>query len=112
MTRMLVFACALFVAAGIALADDAPAKKKGDRPKPTPEQVFKKLDTNSDGYLSEAEFIAKKKDQDKAKEMFAKRDKNKDGKICIVEFSPAKKDGAKGEGKKKQKQEQKAPEQK
>jgi hypothetical protein len=65
---------------------------KADKPKPTPEEVFKKLDANSDGSITEAEFVGKKEGDKaaKAKEVFAKRDTNKDGKITLEEFTAKK----------------------
>lgn len=62
---------------------------KADKPKPTPEEQFKRLDANSDGSITEAEFVGKKEGEKatKAKEAFAKRDTNKDGKITLEEYT-------------------------
>ena len=64
-----------------------------DKPKPSPEEVFKKLDTNADGKLSEDEFVGKKTGEkaDKAKEQFKKKDKDGDGFLSLEEFMPKKK---------------------
>ena len=57
------------------------------KPKRTPAQVFKKKDTDRDGFLSKAEFTAKAKDAAKAETAFNKRDKNSDGKLTLAEFA-------------------------
>ena len=70
--------------------------KKGEakRAHASPEEVFKKKDTNGDGTVSLEEFRAL------AEAMFKKKDKDGDGKITKEEFSPAPK--AKGKKKKNQ----------
>ena len=50
-------------------------------PKPSMEKMITKLDTNKDGVVDEAEFIAQ------AKAKFVKKDLNKDGKIDKEEFA-------------------------
>ncbi len=68
-------------------------KKKG-----TPEETFKKLDTNGDSKLSVEEFVGKKKGAaaEKAKAAFAKKDKDSDGSLTLEEFKgKAKKKAAK-----------------
>ena len=70
-------------AAGTAKPAD-PAK-----PKPDPEKVFKKLDTDGDGSISLEEFKASprgQKDPAKAEEFFKKKDKDGDGKLSLEEF--------------------------
>ncbi len=59
-----------------------------DKPKPTPEEAFKKLDSNGDGKLSIDEFVGKRTGEkaDKAKTLFPKLDKNSDGSIDLEEF--------------------------
>ncbi len=74
--------------AGLMLTSVASAKNK---------KSFAELDTNKDGKLSEAEFIAGAKKPEKAKQKFKKRDKNGDGFLSPKEFSHKKK----GKGKKK-----------
>ncbi len=49
---------------------------RGDRKPPPIEEIFKKLETNSDGSLS-------------AEEILAPLDENKDGTVCIKEFAAA-----------------------
>jgi len=62
----------------------------------TPEQIFNKRDANHDGFLSKAEFMAKKKDPAKAEKAFARKDTNGDGKLSLAEFTAKGKKGHKG----------------
>ena len=64
-------------------AADEKKKKKGD-----PEAVFKKMDKDKDGSVSEEEFVGKREGEkaDKAKTQFKKLDKNSDGKLSLDEF--------------------------
>lgn len=92
---------ALALGATLAMADDKPAAPatpaapaapaaKGDKPKRDPAEMFKKLDTNSDGKISLDEFKAGpigKKDPAKAEEIFKKKDKDGDGFLSLEEFS-------------------------
>lgn len=82
-------AAALTLAAAVYAADDAKANR-----------AFSKADSNGDGKVSEAEFLAAQKDKSdeaktKAKTAFARRDKNKDGALSAEEFKVA---GKKGTG--------------
>ena len=107
---MLAFAVALSVAAGGALAADAPKKKEGKK-RPSAEQIFKKLDGDKDGKLTVAELVKSKriKDEAKAKQVLARMDEDKDGSVSLEEFSKAlakrhahhKKGGCKKKGEKK-----------
>lgn len=114
---VLVFTLAAFVAVTGAFAADAPKKKEGHK-RPSPEQIFKKLDGDQDGKLTAAELAKSKRfdgDQAKAEQAIARMDTNKDGSVCIVEFTKAlekrhaehgKKDGPKkGPGKRGEKKE-------
>ncbi len=82
-------------------AEDKPGKPPGapgakpDKPKMSPEEAFKKMDSNADGKVNLEEFKASprwKKEPAKADEMFKKRDKDADGNITLEEFTakPAK----------------------
>jgi hypothetical protein len=87
----------LLTVAAIALGVAAPsfaADKKADKPKADPAEAFKKMDKDSDGSLTEAEFVGNKTGEqaDKAKTAFGRRDKNKDGKLSLEEYAPKKKD--------------------
>ena len=64
----------------------------GEKGKHDPEEAFKNLDTNKDGFLSKEEFLAgprAKKDPAKAEEHFKAMDKNGDGKVSLEEFKAA-----------------------
>lgn len=64
-----------------------------DKPKPTPEETFKKMDKNSDSKLSLEEFIGKRTAEkaDAAKKAFARLDKNSDGSLDLEEFKAPRK---------------------
>lgn len=59
-----------------------------DKPKPTPEETFKKLDKDSDGKVSLAEYKGKKEGEkaEKAEARFKKLDKDNDGSLTLEEF--------------------------
>ncbi len=83
----------------IAADGDAPKKPEGDKGKPkmNPEELLKKLDTDKDGKVSKAEWLASpqaKKDEAKATERFGKFDKNSDGFLNLEELTPKKKKDA------------------
>ena len=70
------------------------ATKGAEKPKQEPAEVFKKLDTNSDGKVSAEEWNASakaKKDPAKAAATFAQRDKDGDKSLTLEEFSGGKK---------------------
>jgi Ca2+-binding EF-hand superfamily protein len=78
---------------------DAPKKPEGDKGKPkmSPEDLLKKLDTDKDGKISKEEWMASpqaKKDEAKATERFTRMDKNSDGFITLEEQTPKKKKDA------------------
>lgn len=56
----------------------------------TPEEIFKKKDSNKDGKLTHAEFMVGEKDMAKAKAEFTAKDKNGDGFLSFSEFVGAK----------------------
>jgi hypothetical protein len=95
-TSMKVIATILAVLAMGIFSVNAQAPK-GEKPRMTPEEAFKKRDTNSDGKIDKAEFT-KTKDATKSEglgKMFDAKDKNKDGSLDLEEF----KAGGKGKGK-------------
>jgi hypothetical protein len=77
-----------------AAPSDTPKKQKpakGDRQKANATQLFKKLDTNTDGHLTLEEFKSGPKGQKnpaKAEEFYKKADKDSDGKLTLEEFRP------------------------
>ena len=93
MKKVIVSLCAIAFLGGISLqAEDA---KPAEKPKATKEEMFKKLDTNGDGFLSKEEFLASpgaKKDLPKAEERYKKMDKKGDGKVTLEEFVGKKKE--------------------
>lgn len=90
---------ALTAATSFAADGDAPKKPEGEKGKPkmNPEEMLKRMDTDKDGKVSKAEFLATpqaKKDEAKATERFGKLDKNSDGFLTLEELTPKKKKGA------------------
>jgi hypothetical protein len=71
------------------------AKPKGNKPKASPEDRFKKLDKDTSGTLTEVEFMGKRAGDkaEAAKKMFKKKDKDANGSLTLDEF--------RGKGKKK-----------
>lgn len=84
MKTLLTFFLILAAGATSVQAQDKPAGGKK-----TPEENFKKLDANSDGSLTMAEFKAgpkAPKDATKAEQKFKKRDQNGDGSVTLEEW--------------------------
>lgn len=70
-----------------AFAAKGEGKKNDDGDKAA--AAFTKADTNSDGFVTESEFIAargKKADEGKSKTQFGRLDKDSDGKLSKEEF--------------------------
>ena len=90
MKTTLVSLGVLAVAASFAFAQDPPNESHaGPGKRPSPGQLFKKLDTNGDGVLSLDEFKASplgQKDAAKAEEIYQKMDTQADGKVTFEEF--------------------------
>ena len=76
--------------AGSVFAADAP-KKKGERKRPSAEQIFKKLDADKDGKITAEELVKSPriKDEAKAKEVLGRWDTNKNGSVCVKELTAA-----------------------
>ena len=89
--------CTMIISASLALAADGDKSKKpaeGAKPDPSngprPEEVFKKLDTNADGWISKEEFNAgpmAKQNPERAAKAFTFKDADKDGKLTKEEFA-------------------------
>jgi opacity protein-like surface antigen len=95
-SRMFTMKNLPLVAAATAALTLATAVFAADNAKPN--RAFSKADTNGDGKVSEAEYVAAVKDkteETKAKTAFARRDANKDGALSADEFKVA---GKKSEG--------------
>jgi hypothetical protein len=109
--KLILTLAALALSASLTLAADEPKKpgegKAGEgKAKFNPEEIFKRLDANSDGSVSKDEYLAgprAKQDPAKAGENFARLDKDKDSKLTKEEFAAGMagkgKDRGKGEGK-------------
>lgn len=72
---------------------------KTEKPKHTPEEMFKKKDADGDGFITKEEFAKGSKDSAKAEGLFAKKDTDSDGKLSLAEFSAGGKEHAKGKKK-------------
>ena len=85
---------------GLSLAPLASAKEEEEGAKkkkaPNPEAMFKKMDKDDDGKVTEVEYIGKREGEKatKAKEIFAKKDKDSNGSLTLEEMK--KKRGKKG----------------
>lgn len=84
--------------------DKKPGRPGGDRPRMNPEEAFKKIDADSDGSVTLAEFKASpmgKRDESKVEERYSKLDANSDGKVTLEEFKagrPPRGPGGDGKG--------------
>lgn len=103
---------AMALAASLSFGQDKPAAPGkgphgpgGPDKRPNPEEIFKKLDTNTDGSISLDEFKAGplgQKDPAKAEEVFKKIDADSSGGISLEEFKahrPPHRGGKGGPGK-------------
>ena len=110
--KIILTLSALVISASLALAaeGDKPKKpgegKPGEGKRPSPEEIFKKLDANADGSVSKDEFMAgprAKQDPAKGGEHFTRMDTDKDGKLSKEEFAkrPEGKGGKPGDAPKK-----------
>ncbi|SFI48722.1 EF-hand domain-containing protein [Planctomicrobium piriforme] len=69
------------------------AMAQADGEKPDLDATFKKMDKDSDGKVTQEEFLGKKEGDklEKAKTLFSKLDKDSDGKLTLEEFKDRKK---------------------
>lgn len=92
---------ALALATTLASAEDKPAGPGGRPGHHQPGEIFKKLDTNNDGSISEAEFKAgprAQKDPARAAEIFKKMDKDNNGSVTKEEIKAGRPHGGPGKG--------------
>lgn len=85
---MTKWSVALFACIAIGFVVPAQAAEEKPKPKPTPEEMFKRRDKNSDGFLSWDEFKGKL-EGDKlaaAEKQFKAKDTNSDMKLSLEEF--------------------------
>ena len=88
---------ALVAIAASALLLPVRAEEGADKPKADPAKAFAKIDANSDGSVTKAEFVASprgQKDPEKAANKFTKMDADANGSVSLDEFkaSAVKKD--------------------
>ena len=93
---------ALAIATSLSFAQDKPpGPPKGADKRPSPEGIFKKIDTDKNGSINLEEFKATprgQKDAVKAEEIFKKIDADSDGKITPEEFKAKRPPHAPGKG--------------
>lgn len=85
MRRVLTWCLAMVLGMGLGVSAAVAADEK---PKPDLDKRFKQLDANSDGKLTEAEFLGKRTGDmaEKAKAQFKRLDKDSDGSLSLDEF--------------------------
>ena len=82
----------LAIAATVNAAEGDKKPEEGAKKKANPEEVFKRLDKDSNGSISKDEFMASpqaKKDAAKAEKMFSTKDKDANGSLTKEEFTAA-----------------------
>ncbi len=109
MKKLITTLSALALASTLSFAEDKPpGGPKGGGPggeggkRPSPEEILKKLDTNSDGTVSVEEFKAgpmAQRNPDKAGEAFKHMDKDGDGKLTATEIKEGRPEHGPGGGK-------------
>ena len=90
MKKLITILAALAVTVSFATAADAAKKEAKKAGGASPEERFKKLDTNGDGFLSLDELKASpqgQKDPSKCEAMLKAKDKDGDGKLSPEEFA-------------------------
>ena len=90
---------ALAGSVSFAEGDRKPQERDGQRKRPNPAEIIKKLDTNGDGSVSKAEFLAgerAQKDPERAAKAFAHMDSDGDGQLKTSDFAQHRKGGEDG----------------
>lgn len=109
MKKFCKVAAVMMISLAVALGASAQEKKKKDgpeKPRPSPEERFKKLDTNGDGKVTLEEFTAIAKDNEMKEKMtgyFKKLDKGNKGFLTLDDFKNAPAPGKKPPAKKEKK---------
>lgn len=86
----------LALAGSISLAE---GDRKGDRKRPNPADIIKKLDTDGSGSISKSEFMAgerAQKDPERAAKAFAHMDDDGDGELTTKDFAQRRRGGEGG----------------
>ena len=101
-TKLIITTLSAFAfASTCASAEDKPGHPGGRHGHPQHGEIFKKLDTNNDNSISEAEFKAgprAQKDPAKAAEIFKKLDKDNSGGVTAEEIKAGRPEGGPGKG--------------
>ena len=92
-SSMLVLVVATLFAVGSVSAQEGKKKggKKGERKRPSAEQIFKKLDADGDGFITVAEMLKSPRIKDKAaaEKRIERMDTDKDDTVSLEEFEAA-----------------------
>ena len=85
MRRVPLVLAAAFI--GVAVCDAAAPETGRPGGKPSPKQIFKRLDADGDGSLTEAEYVGRSRfDAEKARKIFHASDADGDGKVTEAEY--------------------------
>jgi Ca2+-binding EF-hand superfamily protein len=87
--KLVLALCSFAICGALSLnAADEPKKPESGRSRRSPEERFKKADSNNDGFVTKEELVTAfgKKDASKVAEHFKKLDTNSDGKLSPEEM--------------------------